>query len=312
MSLHLWTAPARGPPPRHSRPVPRHPEPSRLHRPSTRPTARQAGITDWQLRHPDVVRLSRDTYLPRSHASDLRTRLPAVLMTAPTGSVVSHQTAAALWRVEIPSEPTDQLVHLTVPVGSRARDRRDRSLHRSVVLPEDVERWSGLPVTTPARTWRDLAAVLGAPALLAVTDQLVDVLSSPAELAAALARRPRGRGAARAREVLAVADPRVDSPMESVLRWLLHEAGLPRPALQHQVHDDRGHQIGFGDLAWPDRKVLVEFDGEVHRGRRVFVADLRRQNRLVLEGWVVLRFSSADVLGRPAEVASTVRRALSR
>nr|WP_246214898.1 DUF559 domain-containing protein [Modestobacter muralis] len=100
--------------------------------------------------------------------------------------------------------------------------------------------------------------------------------------------------------------------MESVLRWLLHEARLPRPALQHRVVDDRGRLIGVGDLAWPDQKVVVEFDGEVHRERRVFVNDLRRQNRLVLEGWTVLRFTSADVLGRPQDVVTTVARALHR
>ncbi|MGY1748879.1 DUF559 domain-containing protein [Modestobacter sp. SYSU DS0511] len=280
--------------------------------PSTRAAARAAGITDWQLRHPDVVRLSRDTYLPRSDDADLRTRLPAVLLTAPPGAVISHHTAARLWRIEIPLASPSRVAQLTVPAGSRARNRADRRLHRAPLPPEDVARWWGMPVTTPARTWRDLAAELKPAALLAVTDQLLDVLCRPAELQAALQRRPTGRGAARARQVLPVADPRVDSPMESVLRWLLHEAGLPRPALQHQVRDDAGRQIGFGDLAWPDEKVLVEFDGDVHRERRVFVTDLRRQNRLVLEGWVVLRFSSADVLGRPQEVVTAVRRALRR
>jgi hypothetical protein len=170
-------------------------------------------------------------------------------------------------------------------------------------------RWS-VPVTTPARTWRDLAAVLEPAALLAVTDQLLDVLCRPADLERALTRAPSGRGAARCRRVLAVADPRVDSPMESVTRWLLHDAGLPRPTLQYRVLDDGGRQIGFGDMAWPGHKVLVEFDGDVHRERRVSVNDLRRQNRLVLEGWTVLRFSSADVLGRPDDVIAAVRRAL--
>jgi very-short-patch-repair endonuclease len=58
--------------------------------------------------------------------------------------------------------------------------------------------------------------------------------------------------------------------------------------------------------------VLIEFDGDHHRNRSTFVADLRRQNRLVLEGWTVLRFSSADVLGRPEEVVAAVQRALAR
>ena len=56
--------------------------------------------------------------------------------------------------------------------------------------------------------------------------------------------------------------------------------------------------------------MLVEFDGDVHRERHVFVNDLRRQNGLVLAGWVVLRFTSADLRGRPAWVLEMIRRAL--
>ena len=98
--------------------------------------------------------------------------------------------------------------------------------------------------------------------------------------------------------------------MESVLRWLLHEAGLPAPELQYVVRDAAGSSLGRADLAWPDRRVLVEFDGDVHRERDVFVNDLRRQNRLVAAGWTVLRFTSADVLGRPDDVVEEIRRAL--
>jgi hypothetical protein len=269
-------------------------------------------LSDWQLRHRDITRLSRDTYLAAADAASLRTRLPAILLTAPQGAVISHHTAAAMWKVEIPLQPADDVVHLTVPPGSKARNRRDRRLHRTALMPGDAERRWGFSVTTPERTWRDLAAVLEPAALLAVTDQLLQVLCRPEHLQAALARRPTRPGAARARRALAVADPDVDSPMESVLRWLLHVAGLPRPVLQYRALDDRGRQIGFGDLAWPDRKVLIEFDGDQHRDRKTFVEDLRRQNRLVLEGWTVLRFSSADVLGRPEEVVAAVRRALGR
>ena len=63
-------------------------------------------------------------------------------------------------------------------------------------------------------------------------------------------------------------------------------------------------------MAWPERKVLVEFDGDVHRERGVFVNDLRRQNRLVAAGWVVLRFSSADVIGYPEKVVAVIEAAL--
>jgi len=76
------------------------------------------------------------------------------------------------------------------------------------------------------------------------------------------------------------------------------------------VRDRQGHFLARADLAWPDRKVIVEFDGDLHRQRDVFVKDTRRQNRLVAAGWTVLRFTSADVLGRPAAVIGTLGQAL--
>ena len=63
-------------------------------------------------------------------------------------------------------------------------------------------------------------------------------------------------------------------------------------------------------MAWPERRVLVEFDGDVHRERATFVRDRRRQNRIVAAGWAVLRFTSADVYGDPAGVLHQIRRAL--
>jgi very-short-patch-repair endonuclease len=97
-----------------------------------------------------------------------------------------------------------------------------------------------------------------------------------------------------------------------VLRWLVHAAGLPAPVLQFVVRDADGDFLGRADFAWPEHKVLVEFDGDGHRDRQVFVNDLRRQNGLVAAGWIVLRFSSADVLGRPERVAAEIRAALRR
>ena len=98
--------------------------------------------------------------------------------------------------------------------------------------------------------------------------------------------------------------------MESVVRWLVHEAGLPAPELQYDIRDPAGIFLGRGDLAWPELRVVVEFDGDVHRERDVFVKDRRRQNRIIAAGWTVLRFTSADVLGRPAEVLEQISRAL--
>jgi hypothetical protein len=267
------------------------------------------GISAWQLRHRDVLHSSRDTYLPREAADVLRHRIDAVLLGAPPGAVLSHLTAAALWGLEVPMVADDRRVHFSVPVDRRVRSRADRRVHGATVPPPETRQIGGLLVTSPSRTWIDLAAVLAPGALLAVTDQMV-ARGFPADEFPHVVARSRGRrGVARARAVMELGDPLAGSPMESVLRWLIHDAGLPPPVLQYVVRRD-GRFLGQVDMAWPAQRVVVEFDGNVHRDRRVFVDDVRRQNGLVLAGWTVLRFTSADVLGRPGAVTSTIARAL--
>jgi hypothetical protein len=290
--------------------VPTPPVPPRIHRPTDRAGARADGVTSWQLRHRGILRSSRDTYLPSAAAADLRSRVSAVLLGAPASAVISHGTAASLWGFQIPLVAEDRRVHVTVPPPTRIRSRRDRQVHCATLVDWQVARRAGFPVTSPGRTWRDLAAGLPPAALLAVTDQMLARRYPRDAFRRLLDDGAGARGIRTARRVLAVADQRAGSPMESVLRWMILEAGLPAPVLQHVVRGADDEFLGEVDLAWPERRVLVEFDGDVHRERRVFVNDVRRQNGLVLAGWVVLRFTSADVRGRPAWVLATIQRAL--
>jgi very-short-patch-repair endonuclease len=287
--------------------MPTPPVPPRVTGPIDRPGARAAGITDWQLRHRDVVRSSRNTYLPR--LADELDRVRGVLLGAPPGAVISHLTAARLWGLDVPLVADDGRVHVTVAPHIRLRHRRDRRIHWSTVPAPETRRRHDVVLTSPSRTWIDLAVILPPAALLAVTDQML-ARGFPADEFPAILRRSAGRrGVVTARRVVECGDCLAGSPMESVLRWLVHEAGLSRPVLRHVVRAG-GRFLGRVDLAWPHRRVIVEFDGNVHRDRRVFVDDVRRQNGLVLAGWTVLRFTSADVLGRPEHVLAAIRAAL--
>jgi hypothetical protein len=232
-------------------------------------------------------------------------------MNAPPDAVASHLSAAALWGIAVPLvDHGDDRVDLIVPGGGRAESRADRRIHRLQLADDERTTRLGQPVTTPSRTWRDLAGVLDPPSLLAVTDQLVRLSGGRQGLRDQLARRPRGRGCARARTVLDLADPRAESPMESVVRWLFYDGGLPAPELQYVVRNAAGVFLARADFAWPDHRVLVEFDGDLHRERDVFVKDLRRQNGVLAEGWTMLRYTSADALGRGDDMVAEVRRAL--
>jgi hypothetical protein len=82
--------------------------------------------------------------------------LSAALLWAGPGSVLSHTTAAALWRIGA----AGNLVELLAP-RTRAPRTPGALVHRVArIEPVDAVSWRGLAVTTPVRTVIDLAAVL--------------------------------------------------------------------------------------------------------------------------------------------------------
>ena len=96
--------------------------------------------------------------------------------------------------------------------------------------------------------------------------------------------------------------------MESRLRLLLVQAGLPRPEVQVPLHDADGRFIGRLDLYYRVQRLAIEFDGGAHR--ETLVEDNRRQNRLLNAGCRLLRFTAADVYSTPDAILAQVRVAL--
>ena len=118
------------------------------------------------------------------------------------------------------------------------------------------------------------------------------------------------RGVRQAHRVLDLSDGRAESPPESRLRLALVLAGL-HPVPQHEVRE-AGRFVARVDLAFPDLRIAIEYDGrEVHERQDVFHRDRRRQNDLVRAGWTVLRFTAADLRfgasGAVAQVLEAVR-----
>ena len=96
--------------------------------------------------------------------------------------------------------------------------------------------------------------------------------------------------------------------METRLRWLMLQAGLPRPTVQANLRDGAARFVGRVDLYYPDARLVLEYVGGNHRER--LVEDNRRQNALVNAGYRLLRFTAADIHGRPEAVVAQVRAAL--
>jgi hypothetical protein len=88
--------------------------------------------------------------------------------------------------------------------------------------------------------------------------------------------------------------------MESRLRLLLVTAGLPAPAVQYELVTERGLVARF-DLAYPEAKLAIEYDGRGH----VDDMDRRRDIRTGRLGWYTARFTAPDI-ARPAGTADAV------
>jgi very-short-patch-repair endonuclease len=242
--------------------------------------------------------------------SVLQRALAAVLW-AGEGSVASHGTAAALWKVD--ARTADAGVELWVP-GERAPRNPAVVVHRGAVTGNDRRMIDRVPVTSPARMIVDIAAVLdGEPLEAALEDVLHRGLTTPATIERRLASLGgSGRaGAGRLRRLLAQRD---QAPAESRLEvkvWrLLRGAGL-RPVRQYAVRcESRTFRL---DFAWPNLKVAVEAEGFVaHGGRLAHVADRRRLAALVAAGWSIVPVTWDDCTTDPEVFVERVRAALLR
>jgi hypothetical protein len=122
-----------------------------------------------------------------------------------------------------------------------------------------------------------------------------------------LVARDDRRGTRRAEVLLALATGKAESPPESWLLLLVADAGFPLPEPQFEVRHLDGRVLYRLDLAWPELRIALEYDGyEAHEGRAE--ADTERDLRLAGRGWIVIRVRSHD-LGEPERVLGELRRA---
>lgn len=110
-----------------------------------------------------------------------------------------------------------------------------------------------------------------------------------------LALRVRGPGARQVRRVCAEASPLAANPFESVLRAIALD--VPGLAVLPQVKVTDGDVTIRSDLVDERLRLVLEADSfEWHGKRQALAADCRRYNKIVVNGWIVLRFPYEDVM----------------
>lgn len=87
---------------------------------------------------------------------------------------------------------------------------------------------------------------------------------------------------------------------------LLQRTGL-HWAPNHAVRGESGQILAEIDFASPELKIAIEVDGRAfHSDRRSFEQDRARQNKLVIRGWVVLRFTWERIVNDPDGVVAEI------
>jgi len=251
-----------------------------------------------------------------SRALPLLARATALAPRLPESGFFSHATAARLWDIPLPPRlEAAPSVHVGVPRGRRAVDRRGVVGHALDVAEGALTTLAGVRLTTPARTWRDLGASLGLAHLVAAGDHVLRLgLATRDDLAAEIEEHGfRGRRALH--EALELLDPAAESPPESMLRVALVRSGITGLLVNVDVLDPYGRFVARPDLRLRDHPIVIEYDGDGHRADpQQWRRDVARFSALEDLGLSVIRATGDDMPGFERIVARTWDRiaALSR
>jgi very-short-patch-repair endonuclease len=256
----------------------------------------------WRRAAPAVYRLAGAPEHPH-------TALHAVSLSS--GGTASHRSAAHLLELieRPPSRPE-------ITIGRTARFRGAAIVHHSRdLIRKDVTTVDGVRTTNATRTLLDLGAVVSASTLegalhLALRSRLTHY--DPLVARFFQLAKPGRNGIGAMRALLVSYDATMapaESNLETRLLAILRDAGAPPPTRQHRV-TARGDAYRL-DVAYPAARIAIEGDGfGVHSARDVFEGDRVRQNNLVLDGWLILRFTWRQLCARPDWVVEQVFAAL--
>jgi uncharacterized protein DUF559 len=232
-----------------------------------------------------------------------RRRWMAAVVACGDEAVLSHRSAAALWKIG-----AEQPGRIDVSVRRRCKLQRPglRIHGRPTLAAGDVTRRDRIPVTSPLRTLVDLGTELSPIAVeRAVNEADKHDLIDPEALRSVLDSYAGEPGVRPLRELLDKRTFRLsDSNLEIFFRPVAEAAGLPPPLTQQLVN---GFKV---DFFWPDLGLVVETDGlRYHRTPSTQARDARRDRAHAIAGMTPLRFTHYEIKHEPVRVRDALARA---
>lgn len=261
---------------------------------------------EWDALTSKVLRLA-------GSADSFQQRCMAGVLDAGPRAVVSHEAAAALWR--LPGFPNG-LVEVIRAHRGPSRASKLAIVRRTCLLPDHhLTLVTGIPVTSVGRTLFDLVGTLRAGRSERALDNALArglvTIRSLRVLTAELAEHGRP-GSTRMREMVAERSDSYSPPesgLESRFLAVIRSAGLPLPLPQRDLGGDRW--VGRADFLYPELSLVVEVDSSIHHSAALDrAADARRDAELSDAGFTVRRFRDAQVWHQPGLVVDELRATL--
>ena len=203
--------------------------------------------------------------------------------------VLSHGSAALWHGWEVKTVPAK--THITIPRRRRIALPPTVISHRADLSPDEIV--DGI-CTSARRTLIDCLRTMPPDEALAIGDSALRH-GVPRRVLEQIGAEVRGRGRPGVVRVTEYADGRADNPFESCLRSIALEVDGLHVVPQQWINNAR--QNVRPDLVDEQLKIVVEAESfEWHGDRAALRRDARRFNLLVVDGWIVLRFSWEDVM----------------
>jgi len=263
------------------------------------------GFTAKAIRHRISIgrlhQVRRGVYAVGRPSLTERGRWMAAVLACGDGAVLSHSSAAALWRIGY--ERRD-LIEVSLPSPSRRR-RPGIQIHRRPSLAgRDITTRHGIPVTTPIQVLIDLSLRLDRAGIERAINEAdkYDLVHAPG-LRRALDLRIGEPGVGRLRHILDRRTFRLTrEELERRFLPLARKAGLPTPLTCQWVNE---FEV---DFYWPDLGLVVETDGlRYHRTPAEQARDRLRDQTHTASGLANLRFTHEQVRYEPDHVLSVLR-----
>lgn len=275
--------------------------------PFCRADARRAGIPLARLLGPEFHRVFYDRYVSSAVVVTNQVRARTAVDLSPSGSFVSHHSAAQIWGGVVP---------VTAQTHVSVTDRADRSIRRGInahlaSAQHATTTLGGIPISTPEQTFVDLACGIDLVDLVILGDSLLQAGATTLEKLWSYVEQWHGRGARPARMALRYVRAGAESPMETRLRLLVVLAGLPEPAVNYRLLTENGRCRYRFDLCWEAAKLILEYDGRQHAENSAqWHHDLARRAWLDKHGWLILVVTAPGVFATPGLTLDEVRDAL--